>query len=197
VVDPNAFHSRDVSTLRLDDGRVSGGNSEIDSLISAISTGHMVPHAPSTSPRPVARWPRPRKQGSCIHTTRFHAILLTEMQYTRCNILGDVTILKPTSVQSQIEAHLRHHHNSTLVRHYAPINLHWRYPLARCLFPDDRVSHSFSNYLVLTRTPKVGSQQLCHRTAPNCWFQIPVGSRTKGSGDSYYFLATPSLLYTY
>ena len=60
VADSNAFHSRDVSTISPDDGSASGGNSEIESLVSAISTSHMVPHAPSTSPRPVPRRPRPR-----------------------------------------------------------------------------------------------------------------------------------------
>jgi hypothetical protein len=43
------------------DGSVSGGNSEIDSPVSAISTTHMVSHDPLTGPRPVPRWPRPRK----------------------------------------------------------------------------------------------------------------------------------------
>ncbi len=61
MADPNAPHSRDVSTLSPDDGSASGGNSEIDSLVSAISTSHMVPHTLSTSPRPVPRRPRPLK----------------------------------------------------------------------------------------------------------------------------------------
>jgi len=37
------------------------GNSEINSPLLAISISHMVPHAPSASPRPVPRRPRPRK----------------------------------------------------------------------------------------------------------------------------------------
>ena len=86
MVDPNAFHSRDVSTLRLDDGRVSGENNEIDSLISAISTGHMVPHAPLTSPRPVLVSHDHESSArvyilyaaSTAHP-RFHTISLTEM----------------------------------------------------------------------------------------------------------------------
>lgn len=57
VADPNTFHSQDVAAINPD----SGGNSEIDSLVSAISTSHMVPHAPSASPREVPRRPRPRK----------------------------------------------------------------------------------------------------------------------------------------
>jgi hypothetical protein len=61
VAGPNAFRSRETSTLSQDDGSASGGNSEIDSLVSAISTSHMVQHAPSTSPRPVLRRPRPRE----------------------------------------------------------------------------------------------------------------------------------------
>lgn len=59
---PNEFHSRGVSTLSRDDGGVGGGNSEIDSLSSAISTIHIVPHAPSTGSRPVACRPRPQKE---------------------------------------------------------------------------------------------------------------------------------------
>jgi len=39
----------------------SVGNSEIDSPLSEISIIHTVPHAPSTSPRPVPRRPRPLK----------------------------------------------------------------------------------------------------------------------------------------
>jgi len=86
VVDPNAFHSRDVSTLCLDDRRVSGGNSEIDSLVSAIPTSHMVPHAPSTSPRPhlVGHDPKSSAYLYILYATstahpRFRTIPLTEM----------------------------------------------------------------------------------------------------------------------
>lgn len=61
MADPNAFHLRHVPALSPDDGSVSGGNSEIESLVSAISTSHMVPHGPSTSPRPVPRRPCPQK----------------------------------------------------------------------------------------------------------------------------------------
>jgi hypothetical protein len=61
VADPNSFTSRDVAVISPEDGSASGPNSEIDSLVSAISASHMVPHAPSTSPRPVPRRPRPRK----------------------------------------------------------------------------------------------------------------------------------------
>lgn len=61
VADPNTFHSRGLGAISPEEGSVSGGNSEIDSLVSAISTSHMVPHAPSASPRPVPRRPRPQK----------------------------------------------------------------------------------------------------------------------------------------
>lgn len=61
VADSNTFDSQGVKAINPDDGSASGGNSEIDSLVSAISTSHMVPHAPSTSPRPVPRRPGPRK----------------------------------------------------------------------------------------------------------------------------------------
>jgi len=52
---------REVSSPGPDYGSASGGNSEIDSLLSEISTSHIVPHAPSTSPGPVPRRPLPRK----------------------------------------------------------------------------------------------------------------------------------------
>jgi len=63
VADPNAFRSRDVVNSSMDDGCASGGSSELDSLVSAISTSHMVPHDSSTTLRPVPRRPRPRKVG--------------------------------------------------------------------------------------------------------------------------------------
>lgn len=61
MADSKALHLRHVPAFGPDDGSASGGNSEIESLVSAISTSHMVPHAPSTSPRPVPRRPRPQK----------------------------------------------------------------------------------------------------------------------------------------
>ena len=64
-----------------------------------------------------------------------YTVLLTEMQYTRCSVFGNLTILDPTSVQSPVNTNRSTHSTrparSTLVRHYAPISLHWRLPLAR------------------------------------------------------------------
>ena len=72
---------RKVSQLTVRTMEASVGNSEIDGLLSAIPTSRMVPHAPSTSPRPAPRQPRPRNvrlpsegtfevEALCYHSTQ-------------------------------------------------------------------------------------------------------------------------------
>jgi hypothetical protein len=137
VADPNAFHSRDVSTLSPDDGSVSGGNSEIDSPVSAISTSHhMVSHDRLTSPRPVPRRPRPRK----VRPPSVGKPEVKDSVFSIRPLKVDETSMEPPMVPSQ----------------------RW--------------------------------QQQARRTPLTVGSKSPVGSRTEGSGDSYYFRATFLLL---
>ena len=106
---------------------------------------------------------------------RFYTVPLTEVQYTRCSIFGNVTILKPTSVQLPVDTN-----RSTLTTpsQCGLSGIRWFVTIPRSLYTADHhwygaslrtVEHHihsltmqdiFCIYLVLTRIPEVGSQQL-------------------------------------
>ena len=159
MVDPNAFHSRDVSALRLDDGRVSGGSYRQFQLVIwfRMLPRQVVGHDHESGAHLYILY-----ASSTAHP-RFHTIPLTEMQYTHCNIFGNVTItFKPKSVQSPVKAN-----RSTLttppqrdlpgVRRFATLprtlctgDIHWHGASLRTIEYFLPIRNVFSNYLVLT-----------------------------------------------